>query len=862
MLINRLFKGAGGDFITWAMKSNKFPKDAIDKISGYVTKYGDVTTPDVSDINKITLDTFKEIETKGYKLSREENFNEAAGELYRASEKPAEAINGLIEGKIKKTSSVASESQSAFISNFELKLEKVSPNLFKFYKTALSNPKALKEQFGITNRDIFIAFSNPQYAKNDTLKQIAEVWRAEDKTLLDTMMQNVPIGQIDSHVVPYSPNPLVVESLGEDIFAEAIEKYTTLTEKASQDVAQNYFKRLRAGAGGNKKIKFDSRKLTFREGEEGLHDQYEFYKLISGLDEDTNGIFERALSHKKQLIQDYYFYKEFGGDGEDLIKKVKNKLIEFGEDEEQVKLLDKGLNKNLQRFRASAGFDEVEESNLLHIVEGISKLMSGTFGASFSSIRNFTIDFPAHGGSIRNSIMTNEGYPAIFWNRIGVPLSLMAQNVVDKVTGKTTAKQHVSEILDLFGFSHTNNALFSAQGLKGEQFFEDLIKYKKGASSVEKISRIFNQKMGAFNQFMNSAAGNIMHFDSTSAVNLLNASAYFSQMVLKHANYQSFMKAMPFDRHYLKGMFGIDEGVFGALKESFDTIGVVIKPAKVNKVLGHNDLKVLVPKTVSKMDDSIALKYKNIEETVEMFKERTRIAYQSLLTHQRNMVQSNLYKANRETRLGITRGSFIDILTRFFGQFADITHSQQYDGIRQAVSIGLYGNPFHGSYSSTVFNRKSAGYWAKVFAFYTAGATVNTWVRDVLHGRSPRTLNERQMAMIIAGSGVGGIPFMMVTPFLYSGHKSSTGYYGTTPFGHVTNQFVEAYKAFRKDGLQGRTMNKSAKFLQTVSGVGRLWYTKGMFDQIINHSTLTAGERASIEEWWDKELGSPYIWNR
>ena len=88
----------------------------------------------------------------------------------------------------------------------------------KLWHKALGNPHKLKAEEGIGNRELYIALSDPKFAKNETLQKIGALFRKHDEVLLNDMSKSVPIGVIDTHVVPLSPKLSVVESLGSQKF--------------------------------------------------------------------------------------------------------------------------------------------------------------------------------------------------------------------------------------------------------------------------------------------------------------------------------------------------------------------------------------------------------------------------------------------------------------------------------------------------------------------------------------------------------------------------------------------------------------------------------------------------------------------
>ena len=415
-------------------------------------------------------------------------------------------------------------------------------------------------------------------------------------------------------------------------------------------------------------------------------------------------------------------------------------------------------------------------------------------------------------------------------------------------------RESLTEMLDLFGFATSNNALFQTQGLRRENFFGDVLDVKGEKSMTEKIGRVFNDFAGKMNYFMQGISGNIAHYDATTAVNILNNSSAFSSLILKRVRYKDFLDSMG-----LKGVrtldwhFGIGENEFNALKDSFRSISKVLPASKVRTVLGFGDQRVLLPTMLSEMPDDVARKYKKNTETINQFKERLRVSYHSLLTHQRNMSQTGLYRGNRIVDQSLARGTFIDLILRPFAKFFNITEAQHYDGLRVGLSMSLYGSPYNTNYGATLLNRKGLGYWARAVGLYGSGAYATLMAKDILSGREPRALTPKQMGLIMASSGVGGIPFSLFTQTFYSGARKGGNYYGDSPLGSLLSDTRKLY-----DAATDADPYKFVKFVQNSSGVGKLWWVKGTTDHLIRHTFLDDGERLALEKWYADELKSPF----
>ena len=48
------------------------------------------------------------------------------------------------------------------------------------------------------------------------------------------------------------------------------------------------------------------------------------------------------------------------------------------------------------------------------------------------------------------------------------------------------------------------------------------------------------------------------------------------------------------------------------------------------------------------------------------------------------------------------------------------------------------------------------------------------------------------------------------------------------------------------------------KFIQNTSGVGKLWWSKGIVDHVMRNALLDNNDRRALEQWYADELKSPF----
>ena len=87
MILGKFFGGSVSNFSKWALKTGKFPKQVINKVTAHATKYGDDIFPNISDLEDLSLDLLKQAEMKAYTLTRRSELTSGLTELQAKSHK-------------------------------------------------------------------------------------------------------------------------------------------------------------------------------------------------------------------------------------------------------------------------------------------------------------------------------------------------------------------------------------------------------------------------------------------------------------------------------------------------------------------------------------------------------------------------------------------------------------------------------------------------------------------------------------------------------------------------------------------------------------------------------------------------------
>ena len=812
--------------------------------------------PTKTTLEEIKAEDVKEAMRIGYTKRREKELNTGLDQVLKVAEenkwdREKNAFE-FIDLRIRTNSAALEESHKAFVGATESEIQKAGgKEALNIYRLAYSNPKKLKEAYGITNEQVFMALANPEYADNNVLRIIGKVYRKLDDDFVKRMDDVALMGDIGDHVVPMSPNPNVIESLGAQGLADTLTKYTLIDPDKALQIAKDYLKIATTFGPQRGKVSFPKRHLKFAEGREGVRNQFLFYKTINGLTDDNSGILERVMFHKEKVLQKAYFFKEFGMHPEEMINKLYQKL-KLGADDKKIKKLTENQKRNLKTLDASMGRLPAEYGAVRYYADAANKFISAVYGAPQSLLRNLGVDNTMHPMSIRNAFINNQGAPGFFSKRLINPLvQTLSMGFQPKM------RRGLNDILNVMDFAQTNNALFVTQGLRRENFFGDTLNLDPDIGYTEKIGRALNEMAGKLNYLTQTLAGNVAHYDATTAVNIVNSATAFSELILKSVDYDTFARNTgPLAERYLKWHFGIGKNEFLALKEAFQDISGQIPVSNVKKVLGFQDVRVLLPSMLEQMDDSIARKYRVKGETDRAFKQRLRVAYHSMLTHQRNLAQTGLYRANRVIEQKLERGGFIDLMLRPFTQFANIGHSQFYDGIRVGTAMSLYGSPYNTAYKDVFYNKKGMYYWTKTLGWYTMGAHMTAYMKDLLSGREPRAFTPKQSALLVAGSGVGGIPLSLFQQSFYSGTKGTGNFFGDAPLGDLISS---AQRLITEMGDDDKTAYRLANFIQKSSGLGKLWWARGTINHLKMNAFLNEADRLSLERWYAEEMKSPFF---
>lgn len=808
-------------------------------IEEYLGKYSSL------DDKKESLDILKDASSEAlynsfrsfYSKSREDEIFHNLKNSFKKDELKDVTLKGFFNTKLESSSQASEESFRNLVFKMEKNIHQISGNEgLKVFQDYFIDFDKSSKIYGFKEIDFYKAFKNPDLVNNPILKSIGKVYKEIDTDLIKNLHNFNAIGILDDYVVPLNPNFFVVKSLGVKGLKNHILKYANnIDENNASEIAKDIYNNIIKSSGVTNELNFTSRRLTFN----SIEDEFNYYKGITDLSGDSNTLIKSIFEHKENLLRNAYLYKEFGKNPQETINKIFSKVLQENKEDvnfiEKVQEIHSSLRKSLD---LAQGKNYSESPTMQYLASAIEKYTSGIYGATRGLPRNFLQDF-THGALFNKAFLSKETIGGYYFTRVLKPFSVLVGRFGELIKKDNTLKKELDELLDIFNFSSSNSSFFGEQGFRSSNIGLDNVN-PNVSSSLEKFFKNLNIKAGKFNHLLHNITGNTFHFDVTTALNLMKNSKGFTYVLNKAETYEDFLKIIGNQgEEYFKNIFEIGEKEFYALKSLDKTL---IKSNSLIKKLGFkNEHNIILPQSIKNLSDSKIKDFKRVGESVEEFRERLEMSYYSYLTHQRHLGQTVLTRTNKILNRGLMKGSFIDLILRPFALFANITQGQ-YDALRVGLSLQMYGNPYQISFKSVIRNKEYLTLHAKAAVFYASAATTVVWMKDILDGKTPRTIGPEEFLLIGATSGYGGI---LLNMFGSLGFEYS-GVYGGTALGSYLDQGFNALNNPHSFG----------KFLQTTSGVGRIWYAKGIIDYVMREALLDNHEQARLERFYRDQLGS------
>lgn len=760
-----------------------------------------------------------------------------------------EKLGGLsgkfIDEKIQNISLSTSEIYGSIFARTEANvLKQGGERGLKIFRDYLEDPISAFKVHGVSEIEIFRALKNPDLVEDVALKGLGAAYKDTDKNFIKTAQALGQIGELENFVAPLSPNPIVVQTLGVDGLANLIETYSTnFSKEQARSTAKSIYNQVLDKKGKNVSLSFGSREIQFG----SVDDEFNYFKAISSIGEADDSLLGAIFRHKENTINKLYLQKDFGIDPQKTINEFFADVLQEAKAKNDPKLLEDILDAQKlvsKTLDLAIGGKAADSDTLQYFSSAIEKAVSGTYGVIQSSPRNVGIDYTAHGASFNKALLTDESVPGYLSNRV----FSVSKGFIASLAKNKEHRAGVNSILDIFEFANSSSSLINQTGVAGALTQNALTNpLKQGA--LKKVGKYLDVKAGKLQGKLNQYAGNALHYDLTTTLNLFKVSGGFTRILDNSKNYRHFVDNVGggLAEGYLKTGFGIGEKEFEALKQVQKHL---FKRNSLQKSLGFSDdVSVLVPADILKLSDEAANKFRNTGESVSQFRQRLHKSYHSYLASQRNLSQTKLTRTSRFTDRGLERGTHIDLILRFFAPFANIAE-KQWENLRKGLSLAHFGDPYRTSLGGVASGGRGLyARYGKAAVFYTSGALAVGFAKDALNGKTPRNLDSDQMLKYFASSGFGGVAMSVLAAGLYS---TRPGFYGSTPLGDLLNT---SSGIIDQEGINGYKLSKA---VQRATGVGKLWYTQGIVDHFLREAILSETEIDKIENWYETNLGQSF----
>ena len=807
-----------------------FPKLGVDNIPtsllqqadsmiSATSKYTEWTAEQANLLKKMDNYSFLKsfIDEGSNKLKQEELFSNIKQNVKE------ENYKGFFEEKIDLSYQGAFSVKEKLINTFQRTLHdldySVSALQKHYFNLAVYNPDALFKKTGISQRDIFMALKGrPNHINKDNAKFLSKLSSSYSKIDSDFMklFSDVSnIGNLSEYVLPvrfFSEDLLKIQ---DNELAKIFIQYTNIKDpKEALSLAKQIQKSILDTSKGKPfRLSSKGRNLQF----DSLDAEFDFLSAINAGWTNGNTLLQHVINTKEKGAIRGMFYKDFGASPYENIEEVLKRLktTDYEEDLASIRLkLDLAFNRNV-----------FEKGPIKTLTDAVDKFFSAIYGAPVSLLRQIFIDATGHSTAIKDYGFHKSQSSVFMKDKVIKPLIPLFKNI-----GDPEVRTHLNDLLNDLGASAYNSAFFKTFGFGFRNAVEVEGISKK--SDLEYIFSYLDYLAGKLNENIHTWAGNIFHYDAVNAINMLNNSTSFTNLVLKKHSYQDIIKAMGPKAKYLKEFFNIGENEFLALQK---VQPVKLSSQKYEKFIGiRKDMEAITIDQILDLDDDIAFLYKKKHETTKGFKQRLALSYIQLMADQLQTHQSHITRTRLFSDKYVKRGTFLDLILRpTVFKFMNIT-DVQYKNLRRAVGVYKYGSPFEGKEYMSFNNSEIFKAWAEIYGWYTAGALGLIWFKDALHGRRLRPLNMDTFMYAEIQSGMFGVPgmvFEMGSNMLQHGQPKTV---------------AESYIKTLKKGFQG----DPEKAIKRTSGVGHIWYVSPVLDRVLNRSNY----KNKIQDYEDRTL--------
>lgn len=839
------------------LEKQKIPQTLLKNFDTQIADYGldaiDVKPADL--LKEFNIDKIQQTSNKFYTFEKTKRLTTDLENLIKSSKNPKIAnktFKNFLNDRIRILTQGHEEYFRHSISRLKNDLyqssEDLGVNVFQDFLISPQKAEKKYAKFNLTEKDIFLSLAqkkavSDEHPMSKFLVSLGKAYKKMDDIYLKDFENLTTISKLKDFVVPLKFDKKAVLALGPDELTRLFQTHTNLiTPQKIVDKILN--SALSENPIEAQRINFISRKIQFK----SLEDEFLFNKALNQPILGSS-VLKRALDSKEKLAQKAFIFKEFGPEPE---KTITNLFHNYRKTYKiDLDTLNKQKESVLTTLKMSQGIGFYENSSFRLYTEALDSFTSAIYGGTKSLLRQSLIDTSGHPTAFKGMFFNQNTTAQFFLERWYNPLKFLFANAKKQVFKDRSLREELNKYLYLFNLSSSDNALFRSQGFSFQQVLGTGIEVKD--TPGQRIGHYLHTQANRLNEVVHKFSGNMAHYDSVEAMSVFNNSRWFSEMVLNTTNFNSFSKEHPQILTYLNNFYNIGEKEYSALRALRKIPSALInqKPTQTSKLLGFNqELNFLTPSSIDKMPLNIAKKFLKKGETPEQFKKRLKFSYFQFLLDYNHYGQPRLSRASRVVERGLKRGTFADLLLRMFTKFWNITHTQA-TALQKGINISLYGNPYEVGLSNARHNTEFLKSWAKAFSWYMGPAILLLWLKDLLAFRTPRNLTPETLLLTAANSGIGGIPASLLAQVLQTRptHKPAGMIHSQTPFGSFFNQAAGSLKS----------PYAFARFAQTSSGLGKLWYADGLINQLLQQALLEPNDIKALDAWYEKTLGTSLL---
>ena len=666
--------------------------------------------------------------------------------------------------------------------------------------------KKLKDLYGefanfkakpkFSSREVFEALKDPSKVDDPLLKEFALSLREFEEITSTHAVNAGLISKRKDYTTTQRISADAVSKYSKEEFIMDMSKYIDRTHFDSDEGFEVFVSRLydihtsrtTTRTGGDKNISYHSRELTIRDEFE-----FEFLEKYGSIQGDVvNGL----VNHGKQLIADASLYSSYGSEPNLLISKLANhaKATSAYTDKDFVSTrVDR--TKDRANKILDYTFNPHQHGNLMwyYLGRGIDSSVSGVL-TTLSGIRNAVFDTNINTALVSKFHETG-GYAKVTGEQI--------TNLAKSATSKAH-RQYLNDYVREWGagltFDWNSKVITFLDSTEGPG--------RQAITPGEKFAKLFASMSESVSALSIKVSLTDKSFDLQKARSMIRLNSRLTG-VLESKGFDELDDVM---RGRLEA-YNID-------KVDYDTLRQIISKKKAE---GPFNTKLI---RFEDLDDIVPPKRKG--ETEFSARERLRTSLGSMFEDFGNEsvgIPNDIYRAKYSAK----KYPEIDILARQIGKFLAVADSQwSYTYKAARAGTGQVHNK-----PETSDNIKAL---LSISANYILGGVLIAWAKDIVNGKTPRSLNIKDISTDSLSAGLGGVYGSAFLNLWYS--QSLGGRVGyRPPVASVASDMYSVGKVIYDELEEGDgDMDRLYRSAKKLAIFPNLWYTRALFDSMVRDS--------------------------